>query len=130
MNTTAESSPVETAPEDDADGYSRRFRILNLTTGRDLTIVAYESGEWESRPAVGSVLHTDEAWEFEVSHHFGRDNKADLCLELPGDIGARHVDVEFDVDAFGTPWASAGASSGVNATVSGSTVIVTSAPAR
>jgi hypothetical protein len=128
MTPVVETAPVETTPEDDADGYARRFRILNLTTGRDLTIVAYESGEWESRPAVGSVLHTDEAWEFEVGHHFGRENKADLCLEVSADTRAPRVDVEFDVDAFGTPWVSAGASSGLDATVSGSTVIVTSAP--
>lgn len=110
--------------------YPRRFQILNLAAGRDLAIVAYESGEWESRPAVGAVLHPDQAWEFEVGHHFGRENKADLCLEVPADTGARHVDVEFDVDAFGTPWASASASSGIEVTVSGSTVIVTSGSAR
>jgi hypothetical protein len=121
------TAAVETSADTTDTGYSRRFRILNLTTGLDLAIVAYESGEWESRPAVGAVLPTDQTWEFEVGHHFGRDNKADLCLEVPVDTGSRHVDVEFDVDAFGTPWASASASSGVSATVSGSTVIVTSA---
>ncbi|MFC5948056.1 hypothetical protein ACFQH9_07190 [Pseudonocardia lutea] len=113
------------APED--TGYPRRFRILNLAPRRDLEIVAYGSGEWESRPRVGAVLHTDEVWDFEVGHRFGRENKADVRLGLAAGTGAGHVDVEFDVDAFGTPWASVSASSGVCASVSGSTVILTSA---
>ncbi|MCE3554145.1 hypothetical protein LWC33_22170 [Pseudonocardia sp. RS11V-5] len=130
------TAPATTAPATAVDdpeilvaGYPRRFQILNLVD-RDLAIVAYESGEWESRPAVGAVLHTDQAWNFEVGHRFGHENKADLCVEIPAGAGHPHVDIEFDVDAFGTPWASASATPGISATVSGSTVIVTAGSGR